>query len=73
MFKPPVGKDRGYVVNAEDDKAVTAVAGIATSPKKILFPAVVLAEPLFIQKRTTVALLVPEAVAPLVEANLHMI
>jgi protoheme IX farnesyltransferase len=57
----------GWAAVAND---VTAVAGNATSPKKILLPAVVLTDPLFNQKRTTVAFDVPEAVAPLVEVNL---
>jgi hypothetical protein len=72
IFKPLVGKVSGYVVSADVPKAVTEVAGIATSPKKILFDAVVLAEALLIQKRATVADDVPEAVAPLVEAKRHI-
>jgi hypothetical protein len=48
-------------------KATTPVAGIATSQAiNWLFDAVVFAEPLLIQKRTNVAALVPDAVAPLV-------
>jgi hypothetical protein len=72
MFKPFKGKVKGYVVNADVAKAVTAVAGIATSPMKMLLPAVVFAAPLLAQKRTTVALDVPEAVAPLVEDKRHI-
>jgi hypothetical protein len=37
----------------------------------MLLPAVVLADPLFSQNLTTVALDVPEAVAPLVDVSLH--
>jgi hypothetical protein len=73
MFRPTLGIVSGYVVKALVPKAVTAVAGIATSPKKMLFVAVVLTEELLIQNRTTVADDVPEAVAPLVEANRHII
>lgn len=56
-----------YEGNVDVSKATTPVAGIATSQGiSWLFDAVVFAEPLLIQKRTRVAELVPEAVAPLV-------
>ena len=71
-FRPPVGSVSGYVVNAAVASAVTAVAGIATSPMKMLLPAVVFADPLFAQNRTTVALDVPDAVAPFVDARRHI-
>jgi hypothetical protein len=72
MFRPTLGIVNGYVVKALVAKAVTAVAGIATSPKNMLLVAVVLADALLIQKRTTVAADVPDAVAPLVDARRHI-
>jgi hypothetical protein len=72
MFRPTLWIVSGYVVKALVAKAVTAVAGTATSPKKMLFVAVVLVDALLIQKRTTVADDVPEAVVPLVEDRRHI-